>query len=55
MKRAGAEALLNELRRRGVDDSQIIYVARADAEPIFYESMPAGEAGNRRVEVYLEY
>jgi flagellar motor protein MotB len=31
-------------------------VAAAGAQqPIYYESSPTGEAGNRRVEIYLDY
>jgi flagellar motor protein MotB len=30
-------------------------VAASDSEPIYDESQPTGEAGNRRVEIFLEY
>ena len=39
----------------GVDPATITTEARGDSEPIYYEFMPTGEAGNRRVEVFLEY
>jgi len=29
--------------------------AVADNEPVYYEVMPSGEAGNRRAEIYIDY
>lgn len=52
MKRANAVA--NELIRAGVDPSRVIVEAKGDAVPVYYESMPAGEAGNRRAEIFIE-
>jgi outer membrane protein OmpA-like peptidoglycan-associated protein len=37
----------------GAGDLQV--VAASDSEPIYDESQPTGEAGNRRVEIFLEY
>jgi flagellar motor protein MotB len=28
--------------------------ASSDSDPVFFEVMPAGESGNRRVEIYFE-
>jgi outer membrane protein OmpA-like peptidoglycan-associated protein len=50
--RAGAVA--SELMRLGVDPSALTIDAVGDAQPQFLESMPAGEAGNRRVEIFVE-
>ncbi|MCE7998033.1 MAG: OmpA family protein [Rhodobiaceae bacterium] len=52
MKRANAVA--NELIRAGVDPSRVVVEAKGDAVPVYYESMPAGEAGNRRAEIFIE-
>lgn len=48
-----ADQVVNELRRIGVDDDSLIAAARGDAQPVYYEIMPSGEAGNRRAEIYL--
>ncbi len=52
MKRATAVA--NELIRAGVDPSRVVIEAKGDNVPVYYESMPAGEAGNRRAEIFIE-
>jgi flagellar motor protein MotB len=39
----------------GVDPALVTTEARSDSEPVYFEFMPTGEAGNRRVEIYLEY
>ena len=44
-----------ELVRLGVSPNALLVEARSDTEPVFYESMPAGEAENRRAEVFLEF
>jgi len=49
-----ANAVANELMRRGVDASDLVIEAVGDRAPEYYESMPAGEAGNRRAEIFLE-
>jgi len=50
-----AQAVANELMRRGVSANAIVIEARSDIDPLVFESMPAGEAQNRRTEVYLEF
>jgi flagellar motor protein MotB len=50
-----AQAVAHALMRAGVAPSAIVVEARSDGEPVFFESMPAGEARNRRAEVYLEF
>ena len=49
-----ADAIAKELMRLGVKRANILVGARADTEPMYYEVMPSGEAGNRRAEIYLE-
>jgi outer membrane protein OmpA-like peptidoglycan-associated protein len=48
-----ANIVARELRRRGVVSEQIVVQAKGDAEPLYFEFMPYGEAKNRRVEVYV--
>ena len=50
-----AQAVAAELVRLGVAPEDLFVEARSDTEPVFYESMPAGEAENRRAEVFLEF
>lgn len=50
-----AAAVANALNRQGVPDSALAIEALGAQQPVFYEFMPTGEAGNRRVEIYLEY
>jgi flagellar motor protein MotB len=39
----------------GLDSEILQVVAAAASEPAYHESQPTGEAGNRRVEIFLEY
>ena len=50
-----ANAVAQELIRLGVPSDKLIVSAKSDAEPIYFEIMPLGEAGNRRVEIYLDF
>ncbi len=50
-----ATAVANELIRLGVDKSAIQIAAVSDSQPVFYESMPEGEAGNRRAEIFYTF
>jgi flagellar motor protein MotB len=52
MSRANAAAA--ELRAAGVPADSIVVEAKGDSEPVYRETMPSGEAGNRRVDVYLQ-
>ncbi len=49
-----ADAVSEELQRLGVSAAALKTEARSDAEPVYHEFMPSGEAGNRRVEIFLE-
>jgi len=52
MTRANAAAAA--LRAAGVPAERIVVEAKGDSEPVYRETMPSGEAGNRRVDVYLQ-
>ncbi len=52
---ARANAVARELSRLGVPIDQVQVAAAGAQQPIYYESTPTGEAGNRRVEIYLDY
>jgi outer membrane protein OmpA-like peptidoglycan-associated protein len=49
-----AQAVAGVLRANGVADAGLLVEARGSGQPVFYEFMPTGEAGNRRVEIFLE-
>ncbi|MSO85301.1 MAG: OmpA family protein [Rhodospirillales bacterium] len=51
---ARANAVAGQLARLGVKRDAIVVGARGDGEPAYYEVMGTGEAGNRRVEIYLD-
>ncbi len=48
-----ANAVAGELRRSGVASDRIVVQAKGDADPLYFEFMPDGEAQNRRVEVFI--
>jgi outer membrane protein OmpA-like peptidoglycan-associated protein len=48
-----ATAVANELIRDGVPADKVLVEAVGDSQPVYYESMPQGEAGNRRAEIFL--
>jgi outer membrane protein OmpA-like peptidoglycan-associated protein len=50
-----ARAVADNLIRHGIAPDKVIVIARSDSEPAYYESMPSGEACNRRVEVFIEF
>ena len=50
-----ATAVAQELIRRGADPAKVIIEARGDADLTYIETMPEGEAGNRRAEIFLEF
>lgn len=49
-----ATAVAEALIRAGVPADKILVEAVGDSQPIYYESMPKGEDGNRRVEIFLQ-
>lgn len=48
-----AEAAAAELQRLGLTADQIQFASEGAAAPAYDEATPLGEAGNRRVEIYL--
>ena len=50
-----AQTVANELIRLGVPPDAIFVEARGASDPAFFESMPAGAAGNRRAEIFLDF
>jgi outer membrane protein OmpA-like peptidoglycan-associated protein len=51
---ARANAVARELIRQGVPASKVLVEAVGDSQPVYYESMPQGEAGNRRAEIFIQ-
>lgn len=49
-----ANAVARELIREGVPASKVLVEAVGDSQPIYYESMPEGEQGNRRTEIFVQ-
>ena len=52
---ARADAVLKQLVRYGTRPTNIFVGSVSDTMPRFRESMPFGEAGNRRAEIYLDF
>ena len=50
-----AHVVARELVRLGVPPGKLNIGAKSDQERVFYEFMPAGETGNQRTEIYIEY
>lgn len=48
-----ANVVAKELVRRGVASGNVLVAAVSNSQPLFYEVIPRGEAGNRRTEIYL--
>lgn len=48
-----AEIIGKQLMRLGMASADVFIDARSDTAPLYFESMPSGEAGNRRAEIYL--
>lgn len=48
-----ADRVAGELVRLGLKKQNIEVAAVSDRQPIYYEFMPSGEAGNRRTEIFL--
>jgi len=49
-----ANAVAKELIREGVPANRVLVEAVGDSQPVYYESMPKGEDGNRRAEIFLQ-
>jgi outer membrane protein OmpA-like peptidoglycan-associated protein len=51
---ARANAVAAEIIRQGVPASRVLVEAVGDSQPVYYESMPQGEEGNRRAEIFIQ-
>jgi outer membrane protein OmpA-like peptidoglycan-associated protein len=51
---ARANAVAKEIIRDGVPANKVLVEAVGDSQPVYYESMPQGEAGNRRAEIFIQ-
>jgi outer membrane protein OmpA-like peptidoglycan-associated protein len=51
---ARASAVAAALIKAGVPADKVQIEAVGDSQPIYYESMPKGEQGNRRAEIYVQ-
>ena len=49
-----ANSIARELVRLGAEKSKVLIGAVSDTDPLYYEVMPTGEAGNRRAEIYID-
>jgi outer membrane protein OmpA-like peptidoglycan-associated protein len=49
-----ANAVAQELIHDGVPATRVLVEAVGDSQPVYYESMPQGEAGNRRAEIFVQ-
>jgi outer membrane protein OmpA-like peptidoglycan-associated protein len=49
-----ANSVAQELIRDGVPADKVLIEAVGDSQPVYYESMPKGEDGNRRAEIFLQ-
>jgi len=50
-----ADAVAHELIKLGVKPENLLVSAQSDSDPVYYESMPAGRAGNQRAEIFIDY
>lgn len=51
---ARANAVAQALIRAGIPADRVRVEVVGDSQPVYYESMPKGEAGNRRAEIYVQ-
>jgi outer membrane protein OmpA-like peptidoglycan-associated protein len=49
-----ANAVAQEVIREGIPASHVLVEAVGDSQPVYYESMPKGEDGNRRAEIFIQ-
>lgn len=50
-----ANSIASALMTKGLAAEQLFVGAVSDNEPLYYEVMPAGESGNQRAEIFLDY
>jgi outer membrane protein OmpA-like peptidoglycan-associated protein len=49
-----ANVVAQELIHDGVPAEKVLIEAVGDSQPVYYESMPQGEEGNRRAEIFVQ-
>lgn len=49
-----ANAVAQELIHEGVPADKVLVEAVGDSQPVYYESMPKGEEGNRRADIFVQ-
>ena len=49
-----ATSVARALIRAGIPANKVLVNAVGDSQPVYYESMPSGEDGNRRAEIFLQ-
>ena len=49
-----AQVVRDALVRAGLKRQEIGIQGVSDSQPLYYEVMPSGEAGNRRAEIYID-
>jgi outer membrane protein OmpA-like peptidoglycan-associated protein len=49
-----ANAVAQELIHEGIPADRVLIEAVGDSQPVYYESMPQGEEGNRRAEIFVQ-
>jgi outer membrane protein OmpA-like peptidoglycan-associated protein len=49
-----ATAVAQAIIREGIPADKVLVEAVGDSQPVYYESMPKGEDGNRRAEIFLQ-
>jgi outer membrane protein OmpA-like peptidoglycan-associated protein len=49
-----ANAVARALVQAGIPADRVLVEAVGDTQPVYYESMPKGEDGNRRAEIFVE-
>ena len=51
---ARASAVAQDLIHQGVPADKVLIDAVGDSQPVYFESMPKGEEGNRRAEIFVQ-
>ena len=51
---ARASAVAQDLIHQGVPADKVLVDAVGDSQPVYFESMPKGEQGNRRAEIFVQ-
>ena len=51
---ARANAVAQDLIHQGVPADKVLIDAVGDSQPVYFESMPKGEEGNRRAEIFVQ-